>query len=61
MDESLRAQIDTYLRHLDHLIERGRQLRDALTTDSSNMSATRSHSHLATRLWSDGQSIVRWQ
>jgi hypothetical protein len=46
MDEILRAQIDTYLRHLDRLIQRGRQLRDALTTDSSNMSAT-----AATRVW----------
>ena len=30
MDEGLRAQIEAYLPHLDHLIERGRQLRDAL-------------------------------
>jgi hypothetical protein len=46
MDESLRAQIDAYLPHLDHLIQRGRQLGYALTTDSSNMSAL-----AATRVW----------
>jgi hypothetical protein len=39
MDESLRAQIDTYLSHLDGLIRRGIQLRDTLTADSSNEAA----------------------
>lgn len=36
MDESLRAQIETYLSHLDGLAARGRQLRDALAADPSN-------------------------
>jgi hypothetical protein len=46
MDESLRAQIDAYLPHLDRLIQRGHQLGYALMTDSSNMSAL-----AATRVW----------
>jgi hypothetical protein len=44
MDESLRAQIDTYLSHLDGLIKRGQQLRGTLTgdpTDAVAMTATR--------------------
>ena len=32
MDESLRAQIETYLTHLDGLIRRGRQIRETLRT-----------------------------
>ncbi len=39
MDESLRAQIDSNLSHLDGLIRRGRQLRDTLAEDPSNKSA----------------------
>jgi hypothetical protein len=39
MDESLRAQIDSNLLHLDGLIRRGRQLRERLTADPSNKSA----------------------
>ncbi|MGA7218108.1 MAG: hypothetical protein WBX38_07330, partial [Candidatus Sulfotelmatobacter sp.] len=35
MDESLRSQIDTYLSHLDGLMRRGQQLRDALATNPS--------------------------
>ncbi len=46
LDEGLRAQIEAYLPHLDHLIQRGRQLRDALMTASSNVSAI-----AATRAW----------
>jgi hypothetical protein len=38
MDESLRTQIETFLSRLDGLSRRGRQLRDALATDSSNPS-----------------------
>jgi len=44
MDESLQAQIKTYLSHLDGLIRRGCQLRDMLAADpfdSSTMAATR--------------------
>src|SRR4029077_11054983 len=39
MDQSLRAQIDTNLSHLDALIRRGRLLRDTLAEDASNKSA----------------------
>jgi hypothetical protein len=46
MDESLRAQIDTYLLHLDGLIRRGRELRDTLATDPSSRLALAS-----TRAW----------
>src|SRR6266436_5327733 len=42
MDESLRTQIETYLSHLDGLIRRGRQLRDALATGA--VSTRRRHS-----------------
>jgi hypothetical protein len=46
MDESLRAQIDTYLLHLDGLIHRGRELRDTLATDPCSSSAL-----AANRVW----------
>jgi hypothetical protein len=46
MDESLRAQIDSNLSHLDGLIRRGRQLRDALAEDPSDKSAL-----VANRAW----------
>lgn len=46
MGDSLRVQIDTYLTHLDHLIQRGRQLHDVLATDPSNAQALS-----ATRIW----------
>jgi hypothetical protein len=36
MDESVRAQIETQLSHLDGLIRRGRQIRDKLTTGAGN-------------------------
>lgn len=36
MDENLRAQIDSYLPHLDGLIKRGTALRDTLEADPSN-------------------------
>jgi len=39
MDESIRAQIETYLSHVDGLIRRGRQLRDMLANDPSSKSA----------------------
>jgi len=38
MDESLRAQIDSNLAHLDALIRRGRQLRDTLATSPTETS-----------------------
>jgi hypothetical protein len=46
MEESLRAQIDSNLSHLDGLIRRGRQLRDTLAEDPSNKSAL-----VANRAW----------
>src|SRR5437660_12584177 len=46
MDESIRAQIETYLSHVDGLIRRGRQLRDMLANDPSSKSAI-----AATRVW----------
>ena len=36
MDPSLESQIQTYLSHLDGLIRRGQELRDALTSDPSD-------------------------
>jgi hypothetical protein len=46
MDESPRAQIEIYLRHLDGLIRRGRQLRDTLDQSPSEKSAL-----VANRAW----------
>jgi hypothetical protein len=46
MDESLRAQIDSNLSHLDGLIRRGRELRETLAEDPSNKSAL-----VANRAW----------
>lgn len=46
MDESLRAQLDSYLRHLESLIRLGRQLRDTLAADPTRRSAL-----VATRAW----------
>jgi hypothetical protein len=38
MDQTLQAQIETYLAHLDGLMRRGFQLRDGLASDASNQS-----------------------
>jgi hypothetical protein len=46
MDESLRAQIDSNLSHLDGLIRRGRRLRETLAKDPSDKSAL-----VANRTW----------
>jgi hypothetical protein len=46
MDESLRAQIDSNLSHLDGLIRRGRKLRETLAEDPSDKSAL-----VANRAW----------
>lgn len=46
MDESLRAQIDSNLAHLDALIRRGRKLRETLASDPSDKSAL-----VANRAW----------
>jgi len=53
MDESLQAQIKTYLSHLDGLIRRGLQLRDPLATDPSNESAI-----AATRAWQEDCGVT---
>src|ERR1700688_699986 len=53
MDESLRAQIETYLSHLDGLIRRGRQLRDTLSADPSSKSAIAS-----TRVWQEDCGVT---
>jgi hypothetical protein len=46
MDESLRAQIDSNLSHLDSLIRRGRKLRETLAENPSDLSAL-----VANRAW----------
>jgi hypothetical protein len=53
MDESLRAQIETYLSHLDSLIRRGRQVHDTLTTNPSSKSAI-----AATRAWQEDCGVT---
>jgi hypothetical protein len=53
MDESLRAQIENYLSHLDGLIRRGRQVRDALSKDPSGKSAI-----AAARVWHEDCGIT---
>jgi hypothetical protein len=53
MDERLQEQIETYLSHLDGLIRRGCQLRDALATDAQSGSAI-----AATRLWQEDCGVT---
>src|ERR1700730_8010109 len=53
MDESLRAQIETYLSHLDGLIHRGRQVRDTLVNHPSSKSAI-----AASRAWQEDCGIT---
>jgi hypothetical protein len=53
IDENLRAQIETYLSHLDGLISRGCQFRDALTTDPSSASTI-----AATRAWQEDCGVT---
>jgi hypothetical protein len=53
MDESLRARIETYLSHLDGLIRRGRQVRDALAADPSSRSSI-----AAMRVWQEDCGIT---
>jgi hypothetical protein len=48
MNENLRAQIESHLAHLDGLIRRGRQVRDALATEPSSGAAI-----AATRAWQE--------
>ena len=53
IDESTRAQIDTYLLHLNGLVRRGRELRDRLAVDPSNPSAI-----TATRTWQEDCGVT---
>jgi hypothetical protein len=53
MDDSLRAQIQTYLSHLDGLIRRGHQLRDTLGADPSEAAAI-----TATRRWQEDCGVT---
>jgi hypothetical protein len=53
MDDSLRAQVETYLSHLESLNGRGRQLRDALAADPSNPSLIAD-----TRAWQEACGIT---
>jgi hypothetical protein len=53
MDESLRAQIETYRSHLDGLICRGCQVRDTLAIDPSSGSAI-----AATRAWQEDCGVT---
>src|ERR1022692_1460899 len=53
MDESLRAQISTYLSHLDSLIRRGRQVRGELAADPTSASAI-----AATRAWQEDCGVT---
>ena len=53
MDESLQAQIKTYLSHLDGLIRRGLQLRDTWARDPSNQSVI-----AATRVWQEDCGVT---
>jgi hypothetical protein len=53
MDENLRAQIETYLSHLDGLIARGHQFRDHLASDPSDASAI-----TATRQWQEDCGVT---
>src|SRR5579864_4479154 len=53
MDATARAQIDTYLSHLDGLIQRGRRLCGTLASDPSSRSAL-----AATRIWQQDCGIT---
>jgi hypothetical protein len=53
MDESLQAQIDTYLSHLSGLIRRGRQLHDTLAADPSSKTAI-----VAIRAWQEDCGVT---
>ncbi|MBZ5643462.1 MAG: hypothetical protein LAO19_11930 [Acidobacteriia bacterium] len=53
MDQSLRAQIETYLSHLNVLIQRGAALRESLGNDPSNAQAI-----AATRAWQEDCGVT---
>jgi len=63
MDESLQAQIETYLSHLEGLIRRGRELRDNLAADPSNPSPSNPSlsnpsAIAATRAWQEDCGVT---
>jgi len=53
MDDSLRAQIETYLAHLDGLIRRGHQLREQLAAEPSDLAII-----AATRRWQEDCGVT---
>ena len=53
MEETLRAQIETYLSHLEGLIGRGQAVRDKLAADSSDPSVI-----AATRVWQEDCGVT---
>lgn len=53
MDENLRAQVETYLSHLNGLMRRGRELCDTLAADPSNPSSIAS-----TRAWQEDCGVT---
>src|SRR5258706_3503200 len=53
MDESLRSQVENYLSHLDGLIRRGCQLREALRKDPSSKSII-----AALRVWQEDCGVT---
>ena len=53
MNETLQTQIEIYLGHLDGLIRRGREVRDTLAADPSNLSAI-----AATRAWQEDCGVT---
>jgi len=58
VDESLRAQIETYLSHLDGLLRRGRELRDTLAVNASNPSGSNPSAIAATRAWQEDCGVT---
>ncbi|MGB9433332.1 MAG: hypothetical protein WBQ89_13900 [Candidatus Acidiferrum sp.] len=53
MDDNLRAQVETYLAHLDGLIRRGRIVRDTLAADPSS-----AHAIAAARVWQEDCGVT---
>lgn len=53
MDQSLQAQVETYLSHLDGLIRRGYQLRDILAADTADAATI-----TATRRWQEDCGVT---
>jgi hypothetical protein len=53
MEDTLRAQVDTYLSHLDGLIKRGHELRDMLAAEPSDAAAM-----AATRKWQEDCGVT---